>query len=116
GDAEHVVLRGHRPGRRRGGRGVHPRGPAPGRRGHLRGPGGADPPGRPDQLMTLDQLAPRYSDIFLLCASVGTTGVLPLTAGSAARRVLSTVPAFSIASARTGRARPFRKRFWPSSL
>ena len=61
-------------------------------------------------LMTLDQLAPRYSDIFLLCSSVGTTGV-PWIAGSASRSVLSTVPAFSIASARTGRARPFRKRF-----
>ena len=59
GDPEHVVLCRHRPGRRRGGRGVHPRGPASGRRRHLRGPGGAGPPGRPDQLMTLDQLAPR---------------------------------------------------------
>ena len=34
-------------------------GPAAGRRRHIRGPGGADPPGRPDQLITLDQLAPR---------------------------------------------------------
>ena len=49
GDPEHVVLRRHRPGRGRRGRGVHPRRPAAGRRRHLRGPGGADPAGRPDR-------------------------------------------------------------------
>ena len=59
GDPQHVLLRGHRPGRRRRGRTVHPCRPLAGRRGHLRGPGRADPPGRPDQLITLDQLAPR---------------------------------------------------------
>ena len=41
--------------------------------------------------MTLDQLAPRYSAFFLLCASVGITGV-PWTDGSAPSRFLSTVP------------------------
>jgi ribulose 1,5-bisphosphate synthetase/thiazole synthase len=58
-DPQHVVLRRHRSGCGRDGRRVHPCGPAFGRRGHLRGQGGAGPPGGSDQLITLDQLAPR---------------------------------------------------------
>ena len=66
------------------------------------------------QPMAFAQFAARYSLAFVVCASVRNTGV-PSVFGRAPYAVLSIVPAFAIASARTGRAPPLSHRFWPSS-
>jgi hypothetical protein len=55
GHQEHVVLRRHRSGGGRRGRPVRARWPRVGRRGHLRGPGRADPAGRQDRLGPVGQ-------------------------------------------------------------
>ena len=65
----------------------------------------------------LDQLIARHTTFWAaVCwASVGNW-TDPETAGSALRAAWSTVPAFFIASSRTGRDRPFSQMFCPSSV
>ena len=62
----------------------------------------------------LGQLAPRYAFAAVAWVALKNCGV-PLTFGNFAAAAASTVPDFSIAAWRTGRARPLSQRFWPSS-
>src|SRR3954452_11221499 len=66
------------------------------------------------QPTALAQFADRYFVAFSVCATVGVTA-LPLTVGRALYAALSIEPAWTIESARTGRAPPPSQRFWPSS-